>query len=685
MLGQPGGLDGPGALVTHMANAITHRGPDDFGAWADAQAGIALGHRRLSIVDLSPAGHQPMASRSGRFVMAFNGEIYNHMELRAELEGGEGIGAGDRPHPSPLPGGEGVEAGARARWRGHSDTETLLAGFEQWGIEATLAKTVGMFAIALWDVQERTLHLARDRFGEKPLYYGWAGSGAGRAFVFGSELKALRAFPGFANPVCRQALAQYMRFMVVPAPRSIYQGIYKLEPGCVLTITGAPPAEAPAQPLRPPAVHGSLSLRRWWSLADVVQAGAKNQLTDEVEAVQQLEQRLADAVRLQSLADVPLGAFLSGGVDSSAIVALMQQQATRPVKTFTVGFEEAGFDESPYARAVANHLGTDHTELFVTSAEALAVIAQLPAMYDEPFADSSQIPTHLVCRAARQHVTVVLSGDAGDELFGGYNRYFWGPRIWAKLAWLPYPVRQTLGAAITAMPVAGWDALSRPLNALRPDGDGVLRLGEKMNKLARSMHGVRNLDDLYWNLVSEWQDPASVVRAETGLPRSAAMHDFMVPENLDAVERMMYRDSMTYLPDDILCKVDRAAMATSLETRVPFLDHRVAELAWQLPLDMKIRGGQGKWALRQVLYKHVPRELIDRPKAGFGIPVGQWLRGPLRPWAEGLLAEKRLQQESYFYPAPIRQKWAEHLSGQRDHTASLWAVLMFQVWLESVS
>lgn len=687
-LGEPGGLDGPEAIATHMANAIAHRGPDDFGAWADAQAGMALGHRRLSIVDLSPAGHQPMASPSGRFVMAFNGEIYNHMELRAELERGYGL--------PRFAHNDGEGGGA---WRGHSDTETLLAGFEHWGIDATLAKTVGMFAIALWDVRERTLHLARDRFGEKPLYYGWAGSGAGRAFVFGSELKALRAFPGFSNPVCRQALSQYMRFTVVPAPRSIYQGIYKLESGCVLTITGAPPVEAPAQPLSTSAVHGSLSVRRWWSLADVVQAGTKNQLTDEVEAVQQLEQRLADAVRLQSLADVPLGAFLSGGVDSSAIVALMQQQSTRPVKTFTVGFEEAGFDESPYARAVANHLGTDHTELFVTSAEALAVIAQLPAMYDEPFADSSQIPTHLVCRAARQHVTVVLSGDAGDELFGGYNRYFWGPRIWAKLAWLPYSVRQMLGAAISAMPVAGWDALSRPLNAMRPGGKGVSRAGDKAHKLAARLDNVRNLDDLYWSLVSEWQDPASVVRAETGLPRyarkdekedrhcerSAVINDFIVPENLDPVERMMYRDSMTYLPDDILCKVDRAAMAASLETRVPFLDHRVAELAWQMPIGMKIRGGQGKWALRQVLYKHVPRELIDRPKAGFGIPVGQWLCGPLRPWAEGLLDKKRLQQEGYFYPAPIRQKWAEHLSGQRDHTASLWAVLMFQSWLESVS
>ena len=688
LLGQPCGLDGPEALVTHMANAISHRGPDDFGAWADAQAGIALGFRRLSIVDLSPAGHQPMTSSSRRFVMAFNGEIYNHLEIRAELDEAKG-----NLHRGAPQMGEGVGPGVR--WRGHSDTETLLAAFEHWGIEATLAKSVGMFAIALWDAQAHTLHLARDRFGEKPLYYGWAGSGggggAGRAFVFGSELKALRAFPGFGNAVCRQALAQYMRFMYVPAPLSIYQGIFKLEPGCLLSLTGAAPLTAPVQPLRPPAVYESLTLSRWWSLADVVQAGARNPITDEVEAVDTLERRLADAVRLQSLADVPLGAFLSGGVDSSTIVALMQQQAARPVKTFTVGFEEAGFDEAPYARAVAKYLGTDHAELFVTVAETQAVIAQLPAMYDEPFADSSQIPTHLVCRAARQHVTVALSGDAGDELFGGYNRYFWGPRVWAKLAWLPYRVRQALGAAISALPVAGWDAVSRPANALLSGGKGIALAGDKAHKLAARLRGVHNLDDLYLSLVSEWQDPAQVVRGEGGglavEPRSL-LDDSMPTHGVEGVAnsalRMMYRDSLTYLPDDILCKVDRAAMAVSLETRMPYLDHRVAELAWGLPLEMKIRGDQGKWALREVLYRHVPRELIDRPKAGFGIPVGQWLCGPLRLWAESLLDEQRLQAEGYFHPGPIRRKWAEHLTGSRDHTAALWAVLMFQAWLESL-
>ncbi len=653
-----------------MALAIAHRGPDDAGAWTDSDAGIALGHRRLSVVDQSYAGHQPMHSATERFVIVFNGEIYNHLDLRSEIDNNNLINTG---------------------WRGHSDTETLLASFEVWGIEATLKKTVGMFAFALWDREEKKLTLARDRFGEKPLYYGWVGTGSNATFVFGSELKALRAYPSFTNPVSRESLALYMRFTYVPAPHSIYQNIFKLEPGCMLSISGSF-TSALNSPLRPPAKHQGLSLDRWWSLAEVVEAGDQKQIVSESEAVQTLEQRLVDSVRLQSLADVPLGAFLSGGVDSSTIVALMQMQATRPVKTFTVGFEEAGFDESPNARAVANHLGTDHNELFVTATESQALIPYLPNMFDEPFADSSQIPTHLVCKAARQQVTVVLSGDAGDELFGGYSRYFWGPRIWRRLAWLPFPARQILGRLISSVPIAGWDVLSHPVNALMPTNQGINRAGEKAHKLALRLSSVRNMEDLYCTLVSEWQDPAQVVKdigsgsfAETLLPQSLLDDYSRMPHGMcQHQSRMMFWDSMTYLPDDILCKVDRAAMATSLETRVPFLDHRVVELAWQLPLHMKIRGNEGKWALRQVLYKYVPRELIERPKAGFGVPVGKWLRGPLREWAESLLTEKRLEAEGYFYSAPVRQKWAEHLSGRRDHTASLWTVLMFQAWLEKV-
>ena len=682
----------PELVATRMAMAIKHRGPDDAGAWSDASAGIAMGFRRLSILELSNAGHQPMSSATGRFVMTFNGEIYNHADLRELLRL--------------------TKLGESAlSWRGHSDSETLLACFEAWGLEETLQKTVGMFAIALWDTQTRTLHLARDRFGEKPLYYGWASTASigAPAFVFGSELKALRAYPEFANPVSREALALFMRFTYVPAPYSIYQNIYKLEPGCMLSIntdfcadinTALPQAVdmlkvahlliAPSAPLRPPDELGGLRMHRWWSLAEIVETGAKNHISSEEEALETLEQSLNDAVRAQSLADVPLGAFLSGGVDSSCIVAMMQSQSSKPVKTFTVGFEEADFDESPHAKAVAQHLGTDHNEFFVSAKQAQEVIAELPTMYDEPFADSSQIPTHLVSKAARQQVTVALSGDAGDELFGGYNRYFWGPRIWSRLAWLPYPARQALGAAIRSLPTAGWDALSRPINALLPESKNLARVGDRAHKLAARLGGVRNLDDLYNSLVSEWQDPAQVVKGnswEIGV--NLQVPASMLSDPLPAVGaeqqqlRMMYRDTMTYLSDDILCKVDRAAMATSLETRVPFLDHRVAELAWRLPLDMKIRDGQGKWALRQVLYKYVPKELIDRPKAGFAIPVGQWLRGPLRDWAEALLDEKRLEVEGYFYPKPIRDKWLQHLTGRYDHTPSLWAVLMFQSWLES--
>lgn len=670
LLKQPGGVDGLEALATRMANTIAHRGPDDVGAWADANAGVALGHRRLSIVDLSAAGHQPMSSRSGRFVLAFNGEVYNHMALRAELENSAAW-----PH---------LVANERHVWRGHSDTETLLAGFEAWGIEETLRKSVGMFALALWCTHTHTLTLARDRFGEKPLYYGWAGKGDGRALVFGSELKALRAYPGFSNPVCRQALAQYMRHSVVPAPMSIYEGIYKLEPGCLLTLYSKNVRNAAGRD----AQDGGFLIQRWWSVAETAMSGVKSPISDEAEAVDALDKQLNESVRLQSEADVPLGAFLSGGVDSSTVVAIMQSLNSSPIKTFTIGFDEAGFDESPYARAVAEHLGTDHHEMRVSARMAQEVIPSMPWMYDEPFADSSQIPTYLVSKAAREHVTVSLSGDAGDELFGGYNRYFWGPRIWDRLKWMPFSARRALGAAIGAVPISGWNALAKPVNALLPGRRGLVHAGAKAQNLAARLKHVQNLDDLLKSLATVWQDPADVVKSHKNPSE-------LVPPNLgdalggdlamglDPVARMMYLDSITYLPDDILCKVDRAAMACSLETRVPFLDHRVVELAWRLPLHMKVRGNTGKWALREVLYKYVPRELIERPKAGFAIPIGQWLRGPLRDWGEALLSEQRLQQEGYFHSGPIRQAWAEHLAGTRDNTAKLWAVLMFQAWLEA--
>ena len=637
--------------IVRMADQLRERGPDDSGFWVLPSSGIAFGHRRLAILDLSSAGHQPMQLRSGKFSMVFNGEIYSHLDIRAELG----------------------EIGAKQRWRGHADTETLLAAIEHWGVEATLKRCVGMFAFALWDSASQSLTLARDRLGEKPLYYGWAGSGDQAAFVFASELKAIRAYPGFNAAVSRAALSEYLRFAYVPAPLSIYENIFKLEPGCMLTIKGAPPKVAPSEAIAVGQQYETLEMRRWWSLEDTVNGQGAKAFECELRAVDELELTLLRAVQGQSLADVPLGAFLSGGVDSSTIVALMQSQASQRVKTFTIGFDEAGFDESPHARAVARHLGTDHHETRVSSKMAQDVIPSLPWMYDEPFADSSQIPTHLVCKAARQHVTVALSGDGGDELFGGYNRYFWGSRIWAKFSWMPLRARQLMAKAICAVPVNRWDYVGR--------ATGITRFGDRVHKLGTRLGSIQDMDELYWSLVSEW-DPASVVKGVDQISSSPWERNNALPAGLNPVERMMFRDAVTYLPDDILCKVDRAAMACSLETRVPFLDHQVVELAWRLPLHMKIRGNTGKWALRQVLYKYVPKELIERPKAGFAIPIGQWLRGPLRDWAESLLGETRLRQEGYFHPEPIRQAWAEHLSGRRDHTPKIWTILMFQAWLE---
>ena len=657
------GADELGVAVRAMVKSVEHRGPDDSGIWIENALGIALGHRRLSILDLSEAGRQPMQSASGRFIIALNGEIYNHLELRQELDA----------------------SGAAENWRGHSDTETLLAAFEKWGVEAALQRSVGMFAIALWDKKLRTLMLARDRFGEKPLYYGWGGKGKDRAFLFGSELKAIRAYPGFEAPVCREALAQYMRFSYVPAPRTIYQGLFKLEPGCLLTIEGTPPSNAPALPPQIGSSLGGLSIRRWWALTEKVEAGIREPLGDETEALRLLDSRLSEAVRLQSLADVPLGALLSGGVDSSAIVALMQRQSNRPVKTFTIGFDEAGYDEAPFAQAVARQLGTEHHETRVSAQMARDVIPALPQIYDEPFADTSQIPTHLVCCAARQHVTVALSGDAGDELFGGYRRYLWVKQVWHRLAFLPFPLRRALGTFLSAAPIPLWDAVGGQLKSALAAGNPA-RVGDKLDELASRLRTVRGMDDLYLNLMSHWQEPARVVVGRDGDPAPESTGPLVRdPSGFGANDdqsRMMYRDSMTYLPDDILCKLDRAAMAASLETRAPFLDHRVAELAWRLPLPMKIRGSQSKWVLRQMLYKHLPRELVDRPKAGFAIPIGAWLRGPLREWAESLLEERRLREQGYLRLGPIRHLWNEHLAGKRTHTQSLWTVLMFQAWLE---
>lgn len=635
-----------------MGDAIRHRGPDDGGIWCDIDAGIGLSHRRLSIVDLSSAGHQPMVSAGGRYVIAFNGEIYNHLELRKELD--------QVAQPSPT---QHFSPEARnAGWRGHSDTETLLAGIEAWGLEATLKKTIGMFAIALWDSQSRTLSLARDRLGEKPLYYGWQGVGNERVFLFGSELKALKSHPAFTAEVDRGALCLFLQHNYIPAPYSIYQGISKLEAGCLLSVSLARPDQ---------------KISKYWDASEVARAGVNQSFSGTAEeAVNELEVLVKDAVRLQMMADVPLGAFLSGGIDSSTVVALMQNQSSRAVKTFTIGFNESSYNEAVHAKAVAQHLGTEHTELYVSPQEAMDVIPRLPDLYCEPFSDSSQIPTFLVNQLAKQHVTVSLSGDAGDELFCGYSRYQLTEKLWGKMSFLPVPFRAFLEKGITSLSPAAWDSLA----SIIPGARRYASLGDKLHKGAGVLTS-STVDELYLRLVSHQRNPEDwVIDGKLPPTRLTGLRPQL--SGLNAVERMMALDMLTYLPDDILVKVDRAAMGVSLESRVPFLDHRVVEFSWALPLEYKLREGKTKWPLRQVLYRHIPQKLIDRPKMGFGVPLNDWLRGPLRDWAEGLLDEGRLRRDGYFHPAPIRKLWSEHLSGHRNWMAQLWNVLMFQAWLE---
>jgi asparagine synthase (glutamine-hydrolysing) len=628
------------AVSTRIGESLAHRGPDDAGVWSDPSAGVTLGHRRLAIVDLSAAGHQPMTSACGRFVVVFNGEIYNHLDLRSELE----------------------RIGAAPAWRGHSDTETMLAAFVQWGITAAVQRMTGMFAFALWDRERRELTLARDRLGEKPLYFGRLG----KAFVFASELKALRAHPAFDCEIDRDALTLLLRHNYIPAPHTIYRGIRKLEPSTLLTL----------------AEGGRETRSVYWSARDAALHGiAEPYGGGDSDAVDALERMLKEAIGRQMVADVPLGAFLSGGVDSSTVVALMQAQSSRPVKTFTIGFHEQGYDEAEHAHAVAAHLGCEHTELYVSPQQALDVIPRLPALYDEPFADSSQIPTFLVAQLARQHVTVSLSGDGGDELFGGYNRYLWAARIWRRLGNVPAALRGSLAGLLTGPSPATWNRLFDVVRFALPNHLRYGNPGDKLHKLA-DMLGARSADEVYLFLVSLWRRPADIVVG--GREPATVLTE---PEHRLAASsfesRMMYLDQVSYLPDDILAKVDRAAMGVSLETRVPMLDHKLIEFAWQLPLDMKIRNGSGKWLLRQVLYRHVPQQLIDRPKMGFGVPIDIWLRGPLRDWAESLLAEDRLRREAYFDPLPVRAKWQEHLSGRRNWQYHLWSLLMFQSWLET--
>ncbi len=620
--------DGLAAIATHMADAIASRGPDDWGAWADGEHGLALSHRRLSIIDLSPEGHQPMISASGRFVVTFNGEIYNYRELRAQLD-----------YP----------------WRGQSDTEVLLAAIETWGIERALAAFNGMFAFVVWDRQEKTLTLARDRMGEKPLYYGWVGD----AFVFASEMKAFRCVPGWPPTINRDALNMLMRISYIPAPYSIYHGINKLMPASYLTIRAG---EKDALPVP------------YWSFASMVEACSSHRIMCSIEdAVNELDTRLRYAVSQRMMADVPLGVFLSGGIDSSSIVALMQQQSSIPVRSFTIGFTEQGFDEAPYARAIARHLGTEHTEVYVSSREAAQLIEHLPTIYDEPFADSSQIPTHLVSKFARQHVTVALSGDGGDEMFGGYNRYVRGPALWRAISFMPLAMRSVMAKML----ISAHDVLPHqtPKQALSPSGRVARKLRNYYDKI-----GTQTGEEFYEKLCSIHDHPEYVVLGGNRLELVTEHRDFGLGYN----EWMMMQDALTYFPGDILTKVDRAAMAVGLETRTPFTDPELMGFAWQLPVDMKIREGKGKWLLRQMLYRYVPQQLIERPKAGFAVPIGSWLRGRLKPWAADLLAPDTLRREGFFNPDAVQEMWQAHQTGQRDREFKLWNVLMFQSWLHNL-
>jgi asparagine synthase (glutamine-hydrolysing) len=618
-----------------MTNALSHRGPDDLGLWIDEVVPIAIGHRRLSIIDTSPLGHQPMVSASGRFVLTFNGEIYNFEELRATFP--------DYP------------------FRGRSDTEVMLAAFENHGVTRAIGHFNGMFAFAVWDRTERILHLACDRFGEKPLYYARAGS----AVLFGSELKALRSHCEFDSRIDRNVLSLFLRYNYVPKPYSIYKNAYKVEPGTCLSFQLATLSADPQCSVF------------WSARATAVTARSQPFKGTAEDAAVELERLLGDSVRMRMVADVPLGAFLSGGIDSTTIVAMMHKYSSRPAKTFTIGFHEKIFNEAEDARLTARKLGSDHTEFHVTPQVAMSVIPRLATIYDEPFADSSQIPTYLVSQLARQHVTVALSGDGGDEIFGGYNRYVWAGQVWDLINRYPRAARSLLAKLCESISPATWERWSTRL----PGRLNVKAPGNKMHKLAGILTSI-NQEDLYHRLLSQWNDPASVVLGGKEVPTS--MTD---PENWEAcatfLQQMMLTDTIGYLPNDILVKVDRAAMAVSLETRTPYLDHRLFEFVWSLPDKWKVMGGESKWLLRNVLYKYIPREIMARPKAGFGIPVEFWLRGPLRDWAEDLLDEGQLRQEGFFDPAPVRRKWAQHLSGSNNWCSPLWGILMFESWLRS--
>ena len=635
------------SIARGMADAVAHRGPDDAGTWLDRDAGVALAYRRLAVIDPSPAGRQPMQSASGRNVIVFNGEIYNHRDLRRRLEA---------QCPDALP------------WRGHSDTETLLAAIERWGLGEALRAATGMFAFAFWDRKDRTLYLARDRTGEKPLYYGWQNG----VFLFGSELKALAAHPAFAGDVDRDALTLLLRHCYISSPWSIYKGVRKLPAGTYVRMAAGASRQQTGELPEP---------QRYWSLRGVVAAGRAQPFEGGPEdAVDALHDLLLQAVRGQMVADVPLGAFLSGGIDSSTIVALMQAQSGRPVRTFTIGFDEPGYNEAEHAKAVAGHLQTEHTELYVSEREALDVIPRLPELFDEPFADSSQIPTYLVAGMARRHVTVALSGDGGDELFGGYGYYASTPRLRRWLSTVPAPLRRFGASAIMTFFAPGSAGLPNRILRRLPAGRGLRRIQAKAHRLAL-LANCRTEEELHWRRLSYWPDPTEVVLG-TSEPGTVLNESASWPDAPEFAARLMAVDTLSYLPDDLLVKVDRASMGVSLETRAPFLDHHVMEFVWRLPLSFRIRNTRSKWILRQVLCRYVPIRLFERPKAGFSIPLASWLRGSLRDWAEVLLDTRRLREEGIFDPRPIRRKWHDFLNGHEPCEHHLWSILMFQAWLE---
>ncbi len=631
------GPDALHILAKEMASTLIHRGPDDSGTWVDAEAGVGLGHRRLEVVGRGTQGQQPMESPGGRWVVSYNGELYNTPALRTGLES------------------------AGLSIRGTSDTEVLVGGLDHWGLEDTLERIEGMFAFAAWDRRERRLHLARDRFGEKPLYYGWAGP----VFAFASELKAFHTLPTFEARVDRNAVAQYLRLSCVPSPACIYQGLAKLAPGARVCVeTGAAPGRLPPQV-------------PYWTAGDAIDAACRLQpLTDDREAIEVVEAALFDAVAARTVAEVPVGALLSGGIDSSLIVALMQRHSQHPVRTFTVSFEDEAFDEAESAAAVAAHLGTDHTTVGMTAQDVFDLVPQVPDIWDEPFADSSQLPTHLVATVARRAVTVALSGDGGDELFAGYNRHAWLDRVWRAADPLPPSIRRGVGGTLRRIPPGAVDSLAARL----PARWQVRLPSTKVAKLGRVLQAP-SVDDAYQALVSHWEDPVSLVPGASPVGTAVA-NGHGETDNRDVMAQLLRTDLVTYLPDDILTKVDRAAMAVSLETRTPFLDRGVLEAAWRLPPTSKRRDGTAKWMLRQILYRHVPSSLVDRPKMGFGVPIGDWLRGPLRPWAEDLLSDAALRRHGLLRPEPIREAWDLHQSKRRDLNAELWDVLMLQAWLE---